>query len=166
MENLRIFGTEEVASILGLKEWRVVRFAQSKGYGITPAFVQASGSGSRRLYNVENVCEMALAAWLTEAGLRIDVIGRVLQQVREQGGLSRYLEEASEQESLHTYLAIVRKRKGKLKGITSPKMLQEAVYIRNWDRLGDILMKHFESALVIDVGFRFQILRRIAAWND
>jgi DNA-binding transcriptional MerR regulator len=163
----KIFTTERVAKILGLPEWRIVRFAQFKKYGITPALVEASGPGSRRLYNTENVCEMALAAWLTQAGLRIDVIAHVLQQVREQGGLSRYVDEASEQESLGTYLAIVRKPKGKIRNITNQKTSQEAVYIHDWERLGRILKQQpFSSALVIDVGIRFQLLGRHAAWDD
>jgi DNA-binding transcriptional MerR regulator len=163
----RIFTTEKIARILEAPEWRIVRFAQLKKYGIRPALVQASGPGSRRLYNVENVCEMALALWLTQAGLRIDVIGRVLQQVREQGGLSRYLDEDSERESLRTYLAIIRKLKGKFTSITNQKTIQEAVYIRDWERLGNILtQEHFSSALVIDVGFRLQFMRRISAWDD
>jgi DNA-binding transcriptional MerR regulator len=163
----RVFTTEKIARILEAPEWRIVRFAQFKKYGITPALVQASGPGSRRLYNVENVCEMALALWLTQAGLRIDVIGRVLQQVRGQGGLSRFLDEASERESLRTYLAIVRKLKGKFRTITGQKTTQEAVYIQDWERLGNILtQEHFSSALVIDVGFRLQFLRRVSAWDD
>jgi DNA-binding transcriptional MerR regulator len=160
----KVLTTEKVARILGVPEWRVVRFAQIKKYGITPAYGQASGSGSRRLYNVENVCEMALASWLTEAGLRIEVIARVLTQVRNQGGLARYLDENWEQETLHTYLAIVRKPKGKP---TSKVMSQDAVFIRDWEWLGKTLAQEFfSSALVIDIGRRFWILSRVTAWKE
>ncbi len=160
----KVFTTEKVARILGVPEWRVVRFAQIKKYGITPAYGQAAGSGSRRLYNVENVCEMALASWLTEAGLRIEVIARVLTQVRNQGGLARYLDEKWEQETLHTYLAIVRKPKGKP---TSKVMGQDAVFIHDWEWLGNTLEKDFfSSALIIGIGRRFRMLSRNTAWED
>jgi DNA-binding transcriptional MerR regulator len=159
----KVFTTEKVARILGVPEWRVVRFAQTKKYGITPAYGQASGSGSRRLYNVENVCEMALASWLTEAGLRIEVIARVLTQVRNQGGLARYLDEDWERETLHTYLAIVRKPMRQPKG----KATQDAVFIHDWEWLGKTLEKElFSSALIIDIGRRFWWLSRMSAWEN
>ena len=81
----RVFTTEKIARLLELPEWRVVRFAQVPGYGIRPAWGEASGPGSRRLYSLENVCEIALASWLVQAGLRVEVIGRVLKQMWKQG---------------------------------------------------------------------------------
>jgi hypothetical protein len=102
---------------------------------------------------------MALASWLLQAGLRVEVIGRVLKQVRKRDSLSRHLNAELTRESFGTYLAIVRKPKGK---ITS----QEAVYIRDWERLGNILKQEWDSsALVIDIGRRFQLLKRSAAWD-
>jgi DNA-binding transcriptional MerR regulator len=158
----KVFTTEKVARILRVPEWRVVRFAQNRKYGIQPAYGQAAGSGSRRLYNVENVCEMALASWLTEAGLRVEVIGRILKQVRNQGGLARHLDPTWEEETFHTFLAIVRKldADGKLRA-------QDAVYIHDWEWLGNTL-KHtvFSSALVMDLGRRFWMLSRSAAWEE
>jgi hypothetical protein len=154
-----VFTTEKIARIIGVPEWRVVRFAQDRGFGITPAFGDAAGPGSRRLYNVENVCEMALASWLIQAGLRVEVIGRVLKQIRKQGGLTGHLNAELRREALDTYLAIIRKPKGKITG-------QEAVYIRDWERLGNILKQEWESsALVIDIGRRFQLLKHSAAWD-
>jgi len=164
----QVFTTEKIARIVGLNEWRVVRFAQDPKFGITPAFGNAAGPGSRRLYDLENVCQMALASWLLQAGLRVDVIGRVLGQVHKLGGLSRFLDQASERESLGTYLAILRKPSGKLRSsLTSKRTSQEAVYIQDWERLGKIMaQQHLSSALVIDVGFRLQILGRFEELQD
>src|SRR5271169_1908118 len=92
----QIFTTEKVARIADLKEWQVVRFAQNSKFGITPTFGNAAGPGSRRLYGLENVCQMALASWLLQAGLRVDVIGRVLKQVRKQGDLKHRLKQPTE----------------------------------------------------------------------
>lgn len=162
MSDIRVLTTEKVASILGVPEWRVVRFAQNKKYGIQPAYGQAAGSGTRRLYNVENVCEMALASWLTEAGLRVEVIARVLTQVRNQGGLARFLDKKWEEETFHTFMALVRKLQ-QPKG----KAIQDAVFIRDWEWLGKTLQKEvFSSALVIDIGHRFWMLGRSTEWED
>jgi DNA-binding transcriptional MerR regulator len=141
MDQLQIFTTERVARILSLPEWRVVRFAQIKKYGITPAFGQAAGSGSRRLYDLKNVCEIALASRLTTAGLRIEVIARVLKQVRDQGGLEHLMEESAS-ELQHFYLGVKRAPHGKITG-------QQAVQLRNWKQLQDIFSKNWDSSLLV-----------------
>jgi hypothetical protein len=146
-----VFTTEKIARILGLPEWRVVRFAHIKKYGVTPAFGDASGPGSRRLYNLENVCEIALASWLVQAGLRVEVIGRVLKQVRKQGGLV-YLLSLSKSQAQTEYLGIIRTPKGKIVG-------QEAVQIQNWERLQGVFRQNQEaSLLIIPTGLRFGVL--------
>jgi DNA-binding transcriptional MerR regulator len=88
------FTTEQVATLLGLKskeKWRVIKFVEGKEYGITPALISGSGPGSRRLYNLENVCEIALALEFLEAGLRPAVIGEVLERLRKKAKLSQKL---------------------------------------------------------------------------
>lgn len=86
-----IFTTEQVAALVGLEKWRVIKFAQSSEYGIEPSVRPAEGSGSRRLYDLENVCEIALALRLLETGLRPMVIGEVIRQLRKKGELSERL---------------------------------------------------------------------------
>ncbi len=137
-----------------MPEWRVVRFAQTDAYGIKPAFADATGPGSRRLYNLENVCEIALALWLTQAGLRIEVIGRALKKARIQG-LSHYLSLPSSK-AKSTYLAVVRAPKGKITG-------QEVVVIQSWEQLENIFdfdRNPNSSALIIPVGTQFMLLNR------
>jgi hypothetical protein len=152
MDATRVYTTEKIARILGLPEWRVVRFAQVPAYGIKPTLGEAAGPGSRRLYSLEDVCEIALGWWLVQAGLRAKVIGHVLKQVRKLGGLSRHLDRDLP-EAFNTYMAIVRKQKG--------KTTAQDVYIRDWQTLGDILKKDlFSSALIIDLGPRFQLMGR------
>ena len=90
-----VFTTEQVAALVGLPEkdkWRVIKFAQSQEYGIQPSVSEAEGSGSRRLYDLEDVCEIALALRLLETGLRPRVIGKVIGQLRKKGKLSERLE--------------------------------------------------------------------------
>ena len=79
-----LFTTEQVVELLGLKpkdKWRVIKFAESKEYDISPARVMGKGLGSRRLYDLENVCQIALALALLEAGLRPPVIGDSLERL-------------------------------------------------------------------------------------
>lgn len=78
------FTTEQVVELLGLKpkdKWRIIKFVEGKEYGIEPAMVMGKGLGSRRLYNLENVCEIAVALAFLEAGLRPAVIGEVLPRL-------------------------------------------------------------------------------------
>jgi hypothetical protein len=147
----RIFSTEKIAKLLKLPEWRVVRFAQVKDYGITPYYWEGTGPGSRRLYSLENLCEMALASWLLDAGLQVKAIGRVLAQVRLQGGLSHFM---TSDKHYGVYLGVVRAPKGK-------NVLQDAVYLRNWEQLEKILgHARNTSVLVLPVGLSFAILQR------
>jgi DNA-binding transcriptional MerR regulator len=90
-----VFTTDQVARMVGLEpkdKWRVIKFAQSNEYGINPTISDADGSGSRRLYDLENICEIALALRLLETGLRSMVIGKVIRQSRKQGKLSDKLD--------------------------------------------------------------------------
>src|SRR5215831_3475393 len=88
---MQIVSTEKAARLLGLEPWRVIKFAESKEYGISPSLADAAGSGSRRLYSLEDVCQIGLAVRLLETGLRSKAVGKVLAQVREKGKLSTRL---------------------------------------------------------------------------
>ena len=147
MDSKKVYTTEKVARLLGLPEWRIVRFAQMKVLGIVPKFADAEGSGSRRLYDLENVCEFALTAWLLQAGLRTDAIGRVLKEVRDLGGLSHLL--SQDQSKTKDYiLGISRPQKGKI-------IRQHVQWIYSWDQVKDILEKQVDtSLLIIPVGRR------------
>jgi DNA-binding transcriptional MerR regulator len=79
------FTTEQVAGLLGLTrkdKWRVVKFAESREYGIQPSVTAGSGPGSRRLYDIEDVCRIAVALRLLETGLRPKVIGEIIGKLR------------------------------------------------------------------------------------
>lgn len=101
------FVTSEVAELLRLPVWRVIKFAQGEEYGIRPSIRKASGSGTRRVYDTENVCEFALALRLLETGLRSKAIGKVIRQLREKGSLTSKLGVRKEEAS-SLYLAIIR----------------------------------------------------------
>lgn len=150
----QVFTTEKIAKIAGLPEWRVVRFAQNPKFGITPAFGAAAGPGSRRLYNLENVCQIVLASWLLQAGLRVELIGRVLKQVRKQGDLKHRLKQSSDK-SKDVYLGVIRTPKGKIAE-------QEAVFIHSWEHLQSIFERNWDtSVLVVPIGLRLHVLGNV-----
>jgi DNA-binding transcriptional MerR regulator len=94
IDNRKVFATEKVAQLLGLektKAWRVIKFTEGPEYGIAPSLAAAGGSGSRRLYDLEDVCQIGLALRLLETGLRSKAIGRVIRQVAQKGKLSTRL---------------------------------------------------------------------------
>jgi len=145
----KVFTTEQIAKLLLLKPWRVVRFAEVKDFGITPHYGVPDGPGSRRLYDIENLCEIALAAWLLEAGLQVKAIGQVLAQLRRQGGLSHFVTSYKHGE---TYLGIIRYPGGK-------KVSQDAVYLHEWKQLSKIFAHALHtSVLVIPIGLNFGML--------
>ncbi len=143
----KIFTTEKAAKLLGLPEWRIVRSVQMKAFGISPAFADAEGPGSRRLYDLENVCEFALASWLLQAGLRTDVIGRVLKKVRGMGGLSHHITQENAATKAY-YLGVSRTPRGSI-------TRQDAFEIRDWHQMEAIFREDKDvSLLVIPVGLR------------
>jgi hypothetical protein len=149
----RIFTTEKIAELLGLPEWRVVRFGQIKKFSITPAYGQADGSGSRRLYDIENVCEIALASWLLETGMQNHMVGRVIKRIQATGGMKRFLT-MSDLEARKKYLGVLRVPPGKKK-ITDV----EAVFVENWDHIEQIFERRVTSTLlIIALGRRLKAL--------
>jgi hypothetical protein len=147
MDSKKVYTTEKVARLLSLPEWRIVRFAQMKVLGIVPTFADAEGSGSRRLYDLENVCEFALTAWLLQAGLRTDAIGLALKEVRDLGGLSHLL--SQDQSKTKDYcLGIIRHQKGKI-------VRQHVQQFDSWPQVKAIFEKQVDtSLLIIPVGLR------------
>jgi DNA-binding transcriptional MerR regulator len=104
-----IYFTADVAKILDVPEWRVIRFAAGNEYQITPSQSDAAGSGTRRLYDLENICEMALALKLLDSGLSSKTIGEILQRLKTKGNerLSARLE-LNDLQLRYLYLAIFR----------------------------------------------------------
>jgi hypothetical protein len=96
--DFQVFTTEQVTRLVGLKpkdKWRVIKFAEGAEYGIAPSVTKASGSGTRRLYGLEDVCQIALALRLLETGLRSMAIGKVIRQLRDNEKLSARLDKNS-----------------------------------------------------------------------
>jgi hypothetical protein len=152
-----IFVTAQIAKLLHVPEWRIIKFVGGKDYRITPALSNASGSGTRRLYNLENVCELALAWWLFQMGLRSDVVGWVLHQVRNEQQLKRTLD-MDEQSARLFYLAVIRtERKG---AYLVPH--QEVAFAQNHDQLQNLLIASSGALgfVLLPIGMKFMKLKR------
>src|SRR5438552_10603382 len=92
-----------------------------------------------------------LASWLVQAGVRMEVIGRVIRQVRRTGGLSHLLSQDQSKTGTH-YLGVIRTARGKIVG-------QEAITIQSWEQLQGIFQQNRDSSLVvIPTGMRLRWL--------
>jgi hypothetical protein len=152
----QVFTTEQVAGLVGLDSkkdsWRILKFAESREYGIQPSISSPRGSGSRRLYGLENVCEFALALRLLETGLRSAAIGKVLKQMK--GQLDSKVGTA--EKSL--YLVIIRTpQPGKP---LAQKRLQEVRFAEDVDAITRILKSRREDdMLLVPVASMFRDLK-------
>jgi hypothetical protein len=105
-----IFFTADIAALLRIAEWRVIKFAQGAEYQIAPSHSDAAGSGTRRVYDIEDVCQIALALRLLDSGLGAKAIGEIIALLRRSGRLSDKLA-LSKRELKNLYLAVVRLRR-------------------------------------------------------
>jgi DNA-binding transcriptional MerR regulator len=113
-----IFFTADIATLLNVPEWRVMRFAQGEDFEITPSHKDASGSGTRRVYDIEDVCQIALALRLLDSGLGAKAIGAILRGLREKESLSAMLEwEKKKLEGL--YLLVFRTPKSRKRAFSN-----------------------------------------------
>jgi hypothetical protein len=79
----RLYGTKQVAELLGIPEWRVKNFAEGEAYGLAPSQKVGSGRGSRRLYNLADVLRLAVANELVKCGFTAEAVGRAMREIPE-----------------------------------------------------------------------------------
>lgn len=149
----QVFTTEQVTGLVGLDpkkdSWRILRFAESREYGIRPSISSPRGQGSRRLYDLENVCEFALALRLLETGLRSATIGKVLRQVK--GSLVAKLQTA------HKSLSLVIIRTPHTGKPLAEKRSQEVRFIEKIEDASGILKSQGDDdVLFVPVGSLFR----------
>jgi hypothetical protein len=77
-----LYGTKEVAEIVGIPEWRVRNFAEGEAFGMPPALKVGSGRGGRRLYDLEGIKRIAVASDLIDAGFAPEAVGRAISVFR------------------------------------------------------------------------------------
>ncbi len=75
------FETSEVIELVGIRPNYLNKFVERNLYGVVPSDRTGEGRGSRRRFTLEDVFGIALVWWLFEAGLRSEVIKRVLRDI-------------------------------------------------------------------------------------
>ena len=81
--NAELYGTKQVAEILGIPEWRVKNFTEGEAYRLPPAHRVGSGRGSRRLYDWSDIFRIGLAEQLVKAGFTAEAVGQAVREVPE-----------------------------------------------------------------------------------
>lgn len=156
-----IYFTADVAEILQVPEWRVIRFAAGNEYQITPSQSDAAGSGTRRLYDIENVCQMALALKLLDSGLSARTIGSILQRLAANVNerLSSKLE-LSDPQLRDLYLAVFRPPK---RSKYWSRGGREVLFVRGFqEALVEQAERREDDLLLVSVGATFrQLIRRL-----
>ena len=92
-DGLELYGTAEVATKLGIPEWRVKNFSEGKVYGLPPSFHVGSGRGSRRLYTDKDVVRLAVAYDLLKCGFTSKTIGLAIQAISDPGLLDSIVQD-------------------------------------------------------------------------
>lgn len=80
-DSVGIFESSDVIEIVGIRAIYLNKFVERRLYGIEASARPGEGRGSRRWFSLDDVFAIALVWWLFEAGLRTQVIKRLLQQI-------------------------------------------------------------------------------------
>jgi DNA-binding transcriptional MerR regulator len=163
-EHPSMFFTADIATLLKIPEWRVIKFAMGSEYGITPSHNDASGSGTRRVYSIENVCQIALALRLLDSGLSSKAIGRILRALQRKEPLSAQLSAKSlTLEDL--YLLIFRTPKSRRASFWSGNT--EAFFVSSLtEAIEEQGERPTDDLLLISVGPTFRVLKhRLSKWQ-
>src|SRR5215472_1763436 len=78
-----LYGTKEVAKILGIPEWRVKNFSEGAAYRLPPAQQVGSGRGSRRLYGWSDIFRLGIANRLVNFGFTPETVGNAIREIPE-----------------------------------------------------------------------------------
>jgi len=98
----RVFLTAEIANLLKLAEWRIARFSEQEAFRISPSVTDSAGSGTRRIYNLEDVCQIALTARVLNVGVGMRTAGNIVAALRSKQSLSaRLQDEDKEMKTIH-----------------------------------------------------------------
>jgi hypothetical protein len=78
-----LYGTKEVAQILGIPEWRVKNFSDGAVYRLPPTIQVGSGRGSRKLYDRPGVFRLGVADHLLKFGFAPESVGQAVREIPE-----------------------------------------------------------------------------------
>jgi hypothetical protein len=150
-----IFESSEVVEVVGINPIYLNKFVERELYGIVPSGRAAVGRGGRRWFKTEDVYGIALVWWLFEAGLRSQVIRRVLRDFPDQKKANANRAAEALREEAVEFLVIQRTpRSG---GGKRPKRALQTVGGLDESELFDLIEKKEDGAVcVIPVGRLFR----------
>jgi hypothetical protein len=79
--DLHVFGTGDVAGVLGIPIWRLQKFLDSPQYQLSAEGKLGQGLGSRRVFKMEEIYRIAVAKCLVQDGFAAKFAGQLLQQI-------------------------------------------------------------------------------------
>ena len=82
-ERRELYGTREVAAILGIPDWRVKNFSEGEAYRLPPSIRVGSGRGSRRLSGWTDIFRIGLADRLVKFGFTPETVGEAVREIPE-----------------------------------------------------------------------------------
>lgn len=77
----KLYGTKQVAEVLGIPDWRVKNFTEGEAYRLPKPQLVGTGRGSRRLYTITDICRIAIANQLVECGFSPESIGDAMEEI-------------------------------------------------------------------------------------
>jgi hypothetical protein len=90
------FGTGEVAEILEVPIWRLQKFLDSPSYQLSPEGRLGRGRGWRRMFSIEDIYRIAIAARMVSDGFAAPFVGSILAGLENYDFHHRYDEEGDE----------------------------------------------------------------------
>lgn len=99
----QLYGTKQVAEILGIPEWRVKNFTQGDAYKLPLPRTLGTGRGSRRLYDENDVLRLAIANELVNCGFTPEAVGQAVREIQESRLKNSYAHEIADDENPQPY---------------------------------------------------------------
>lgn len=81
---METFTRGEVAWILQMPEAKVKNWTIGRPLKLSPSIRTAKGTGSRNLYNIEDLYTMAVANELSKGGMALELVGLVIEKVKSE----------------------------------------------------------------------------------
>ena len=147
---MRPFESGKVAEIVGIRPIYLNKFVERKLYGIEPSAQRGTGKGTRRWFNLDDLFGIALVWWLFEAGLRAEVIKRVLRGLGNTSKADAYSAAKRLRESGAEYLVV---RRGIRSAASKDKWPPQQVSFASVREVSDCLKQSDKESLhVLPVG--------------
>jgi hypothetical protein len=155
-----VFESRDVISLVGINPVYLNKFVERGLYGIAPSERTGEGRGRRRWFSSEDVFGIAVVWWLFEAGLRSEVIKRILREVVSQKKANANQAANTLRENGSDFVVI--RRLPRLGGDKHPRHTPQTIAMVGKSDVLDFIEKGDAEAMhIIPVGKLFRKLERM-----